>query len=98
MPVILTTQEVEIRRIMVQSQPGQTVRKTLYQNKTKQNKKNPSQNRARGVAQGESPEFNPSSSKKKKKKMEKRPGCQWLMPVILATQVAEIRRITVQSQ
>jgi hypothetical protein len=38
MPVILTTQEVEIRRIMVQSQPGQTVRKTLYQNKTKQNK------------------------------------------------------------
>jgi ribosomal protein L31 len=53
---------------MVQSQPGQTVRKTLYQNKTKQNKKNPSQNRARGVAQGESPEFNPSSSKKKKKK------------------------------
>jgi hypothetical protein len=25
-------------------------------------------------------------------------GCQWLMPIILATQEAEIRRITVQSQ
>jgi hypothetical protein len=25
-------------------------------------------------------------------------GCQWLMPVILATQEAEIRKITVRSQ
>jgi hypothetical protein len=25
-------------------------------------------------------------------------GCQWLTPVILATQEAEVRRITVQSQ
>jgi hypothetical protein len=29
MPVILATQEAEIRIIMVQSQPGQVVRKTL---------------------------------------------------------------------
>jgi hypothetical protein len=36
----------------------------------------------------------PSSTKKKKKK----PGCRWLTPVLLATQEAEIRRITVQSQ
>jgi hypothetical protein len=28
----------------------------------------------------------------------KRSGCQWLMPVILATQEAEIRRMMVQSQ
>jgi hypothetical protein len=28
-PVILTTQEAEIRRIMVQSQPGQIVQETL---------------------------------------------------------------------
>jgi hypothetical protein len=29
MPVILTTQEAEVRRIMFQSQPGQIVRETL---------------------------------------------------------------------
>jgi hypothetical protein len=33
-PVILATQEAEIRRIMVQSQPGQIVRKTLSRKKT----------------------------------------------------------------
>jgi hypothetical protein len=45
MPVILATQEAEIRRIMVQSLPGQIVHETLSQ-------KNPSQKRAGGVAQG----------------------------------------------
>jgi hypothetical protein len=39
-PVILATKEAEIRRITVQSQPRQTVRKTLSK------KKNPSQKRA----------------------------------------------------
>jgi hypothetical protein len=48
-PVILDTQEAEIRRIMVQSQPRQIVRETLYQ-------KNPPQKRAGGVARG-GPEF-----------------------------------------
>jgi hypothetical protein len=30
-PVILATQEAEIRRIMIRSQPGQRVRETLFQ-------------------------------------------------------------------
>jgi hypothetical protein len=34
MPIILATLEAEIRRILVQSQPGQIVHKTLYQKKT----------------------------------------------------------------
>jgi hypothetical protein len=33
MPVILATQEAEIRRIVVQSHPGQIVHKTLSQKK-----------------------------------------------------------------
>jgi hypothetical protein len=33
-----------------------------------------------------------------KAKREMESGCLWLMPVILATQGAEIRRIAVQSQ
>jgi hypothetical protein len=52
MPVIPATQEAEISRILVQSQPGQIVRKTL-------SPKNPSQKRAGGVAQGVGPEFKP---------------------------------------
>jgi hypothetical protein len=38
------------------------------------------------------------SLKNKKIKIKKIVGCWWLMPVILATQEAEIRRIVVQSQ
>jgi hypothetical protein len=55
-PVILATQEVEIRRIAVPSQPGQIVYKTVSQ-------KNPSQKRAVGVAQGVGPEFKPQYHK-----------------------------------
>jgi hypothetical protein len=51
-PVILATQEAEIRRIPVPSQPGQIVHGTLSQ-------KSPSQNRAGGVAQGVGLEFKP---------------------------------------
>jgi hypothetical protein len=43
-PVILATQEAEISRIAVRSQPGQIVCKTLSQ-------KNPSEKMAGGVAQ-----------------------------------------------
>jgi hypothetical protein len=60
-PVILATQEAEIRRIMVQSQPGQTVHKTLSQKKsfTKGKKK------AGGVAQGVGGIPTPSTAKTK---------------------------------
>jgi hypothetical protein len=59
-PGILATQEAEIRRMVVQSQPGQIVHKTLSQ-KTLHKK------RAGGVALGEGPEFKPQYYKKKKK-------------------------------
>jgi hypothetical protein len=48
MPVILATQEVEIRRIMVRSQPREIVHKTL-------SPKTLHKNRTDGVAQGEKP-------------------------------------------
>jgi hypothetical protein len=51
--VILATQEAEIRRIAVQSQPGQIVCETLSQKKQNHKK------RAGGVAQGVGPEFKP---------------------------------------
>jgi hypothetical protein len=54
-PVILATQEADIRRIRVQNQPGQTA--SL--------EKNPSQKRAGGVAQGVGPEFKPQYYEKK---------------------------------
>jgi hypothetical protein len=49
-PVILATQEAEIRRIKVQSQPEQIIFKSLSQ-------KILSQKRAGGVAQGVGPKF-----------------------------------------
>jgi hypothetical protein len=57
MPVIPVTQDAEIRRIKVQSQPGEIVLKTLSQ-------KNPQKkNRTGGVAQGVGPEFKPQDQK-----------------------------------
>jgi hypothetical protein len=57
MPTILTIQEAEITRIMVQSQPWQIVHEILAQ-------KTLHKNRAGGVAQGEGPEFKPPSTAK----------------------------------
>jgi hypothetical protein len=59
MPAILTTQEAEIRRLTVQSQPEQTVPETLSRKNLSQKK------RAGGVAQGDSPEFKAQDQKKK---------------------------------
>jgi hypothetical protein len=61
MPIILATQEAEIRRIAVQSQPGQIVHKTPSQ------KTNP-KDRAGRVAQAKGPEFKPQHHKKTQKK------------------------------
>jgi hypothetical protein len=58
-PVILATEEAEIRRIPVQSQLGEIVRETLSQ-------KNPSE-RAGGVAQTVGPEFKPQYHRRKAK-------------------------------
>jgi hypothetical protein len=58
-PVILATQEADIRRILAQSQSGQTVHEIL-------SGKNPPQKKAGGVAQGVGPEFKPQLKKEKK--------------------------------
>jgi hypothetical protein len=50
MPVILATEEAEIRRIAVQSQPGQIVPRDSIS-------KNPSQKKAGGVGQAVGPEL-----------------------------------------
>jgi hypothetical protein len=51
-PVVLGTQEAEIKRTAVRSQPGQIVYKTLSQ-------KTPHKKRAAGMAQGIGPKFKP---------------------------------------
>jgi hypothetical protein len=62
MPIILATQEAEIRRIMVRNQPGQIVCETL-------SGKSLSQKRSGGVVQGVEPEFKSSTTKKEKKSL-----------------------------
>jgi hypothetical protein len=65
MPVILATQEAEIRMIMVQSQPEQIVLKTPSQKNQKP--KQTLKKRAGGVAQSIGPKFKPQCHTKKKK-------------------------------
>jgi hypothetical protein len=60
--IIQATQEADIRRIVVRSQPGQIVLQRAYLKKTLH------KNMVGGVAQGEGPELNPTTPKKKKKK------------------------------
>jgi hypothetical protein len=59
MPVILATQETEMRRIKVRSQPRQIVHEILSQKNL-------------GLAQGVGLEFKPQYCKKKKKERKKR--------------------------
>jgi hypothetical protein len=60
MLIILATQETEIKRITVRSQPGQIVCETL-------SRKPYHKKLGSGVAQGEGPEFKPQDWQKKKK-------------------------------
>jgi hypothetical protein len=66
-PVILVTQEAEIRRIMVRSQPGQIV----LQDPTS---KTPNTKRGGGMAQGIGPEIKPWYYKKTKQNKTKNPN------------------------
>jgi hypothetical protein len=92
MPVILATQEAEIRRTVVQSQPGQIVRETV-------SRKNLHKNRAGGVAQGEGPEYcKKKPPKNQKNKIRNILMCPALVVYGCTTQETEIRRIEVQSQ
>jgi hypothetical protein len=61
MPIILAAQEAEIRRMMVQGQPRQKVRKTLSQ-------KNPSQKGLVEWLKMKALSSSPSKTKKKKKR------------------------------
>jgi hypothetical protein len=91
-PVILATQEAEIMRILVQSwlvflKARPYLKNTQYTHK-----------RSGGVAQvvehlpKRSEALSSSPSKLKNKKQV---GHRWFMPVILATQKTELRRITI---
>jgi hypothetical protein len=76
-PIILATQEAEIRIITVQSQPEQILHVTLSQNKQTK--------RTCGVAQGVGPEFKPQYHKKtknpKKQKTQKNGLTRGELPV-----------------
>jgi hypothetical protein len=67
MPVILATQEAEIRRIAVQSQPKQIVLKTLSQKKLLHTQKKWTGR----VAQGIGPEFKPQYRQTREEGMNK---------------------------
>jgi hypothetical protein len=64
MLVILAAEEADIRKIKVQSQPGQIMCESLSQKKKKKKKKSHhKKERAGGVAQGIGPEFKPHYQK-----------------------------------
>jgi hypothetical protein len=71
-PIILATQEAEIRR-MVRSQPRQIVHKPLSQKRIKSHHKK----MAGGVAQGVAPEFKSQYRQKKKKKKKTNKNKEW---------------------
>jgi hypothetical protein len=64
MPIILATEETEIRKTMVRSQPGQIVHETI-------SRKKKSQKRAGGVARSVGLNSSPRYLKKRKKERKK---------------------------
>jgi hypothetical protein len=77
MPAVLATQQAEIRRIAVQSQPRQIVPETL-------SGKNTSQKRVGGVVQMVGPKFKPQYRKKKKNSSPSIPLLLYLRPDTVA--------------
>jgi hypothetical protein len=74
MPIILATREAEIRRIVVQGQPGQMVHETPPISKitrTKMDWRSRSSGRVPAL-RAQSPKFKPQSHKKKKKRKERK--------------------------
>jgi hypothetical protein len=84
-PVILATQEAEIRRIKVWSQPKQIVHKTISNN--------PSQRKAGKVAEGVGPEFEPQYCKK-----SATPRFIQLLPSILTSRSVRIQFYYLQTE
>jgi hypothetical protein len=98
-PVIPTTRETEIRRITFWGQPRQNIHETLSQPMTKHSGMHLSSQLSRETQIGGSrSRLTLACSKTPSQKQSVQAGRQWLMPVILTTQKAEIGRTVVQSQ
>jgi hypothetical protein len=91
------TQEAEIRKIVIQSKPGQVIFKTLSRKHPSQKKGRWSCSRCRSRVQASVPRKPKTKPKQKNQKLRSVTidQEQWLRPVILTIWEAEIRRMEV---